>query len=1063
MKYASLSLLHLIMLGVLTSWVAATSLEFRRVPHSSARRSSGPSVHPRGTSGDGPGDNSITNHLDLRYSTNITLGGKDFVVLLDTGSTDLWVLPDDRDGGLYNITDIPVQLGYGGGSSGVEGPIAVASFQMGSFNVSQQAFLHVESYTGVTLKNFGIDGLLGLSFDFGTASPINQAVTARNATWGSSVLSNIFSQDGRNGSNFVALDLSRTDDLEDIDGGSFSIGEYAEPWKAVAQAPRLYQYPQGGDRWTTLLEGITVGGTPLNFSSLVRDAPDGRLVTLLDTGNARAHLPPNLRNDLYSRIPGAVTFTAEGQPRLWLIPCNTTTMVEFTFSGQRFPIHPLDLSYLSAPLTAGGQQYTACIGSIDGDDVPASQGYEVSLGDIFLRNVYSVGQNESPTKTGLLGHCKQQVFESHSLYHSFDFGDPNGTAAGQPYMQLLAQTDPANATAQVAPIRNRTMADLPPEIEPARLLELLKVEDPTISTATPPCRPFVRDKPPNPRTFVGIGVLVVYGQIHGPGVIVRLMATNALIRVTLLAFSILNLMQRLGLTRRPTSGDGPGNNRMNNHLDVRYSTNITLGGKEFVVALDTGSADLWVFPDDRGEGLYNITDIPVDMRYGDGSIGVNGTVAFASFQMGSFDVPQQAFLHVESANAPGLKEYGVDGLLGLGFSSAIVSPINQAVKGQWGQNATLGSTVLTNIFSQDGRNESNFIAFDLSRTDDLEDTDGGSFSIGEYADQWKAVAQAPKLYQYPQGGYWWTTLLDGITVGGTPLSLSSLLRGVPEGRLIAFIDTGDPAAVLQRNLANDLYSYIPGAATFSQGDSRVWIIPCNTTTIVEFTFGGQRIPIHPLDLSFIIQPVTVGGQNYTVCMASMPGDDGLTSSGIDMSLGTVFLRNVYSVFDFGDSDGTAAGQPYIQLLAKTDPAKATAQVALIRSRTMADLPPEIEPAKLVEMLSAEDPTIRPGNAPLSAASFSTQELPSAQESRSSVDKYGPAIIGLMAVNAVIGVILLALSVFNLLQRRGLARGTTKSALLYVPVKSHATSEQGIGSGRKHEDQLSTTGYSQLSV
>ncbi|RXW21445.1 hypothetical protein EST38_g4402 [Candolleomyces aberdarensis] len=493
-----------------------------------------------------------------------------------------------------------------------------------------------------------------------------------------------------------------------------------------------------------------------------------------------------------------------------------------------------------------------------------------------------------------------------------------------------------------------------------------------------------------------------------------------------------------------------------------YSTNITLGGKEFVVALDTGSTDFWVFPDDRGEGLYNITDIPVEMRYGDGTIWVNGTVAFASFQMGTFNVSQQAFNHVELFEAPGLREYGVDGLLGLGFDFLISSPINQAVKAQWGQNATSGSSVLTNIFSQDGRNGSNFIALDLSRIDDLEDTDGGSFSIGEYADQWKAVAQAPKLYQYPQGNYRWTTLLDGITVGGTPLNLSSLFRGVPEGRLIALLDTGDTSAVLPRNVQNDLYSSIPGAATFTQGGSRVWIIPCNTTTIVEFTFGGQRFPIHPLDLSFIIQPVTVGGQQYTICMASMYGEDGLTSSGFEVSLGDIFLRNVYSVFDFGDSDGTAAGQPYMQLLAKTDPAKATAQVAPIRSRTMAELPPEIEPAKLVELMSAEDPTIRP-NAPLSAASFSTQELSSAQESRSTVDKYGPVIVGLIAVNAVIGVVLLALSVLNLMQRRGLAGRPTRSTLHYVPVKSHATSEQGIGSGRRHEDQLSTTGYSQLSV
>ncbi|RXW21451.1 hypothetical protein EST38_g4404 [Candolleomyces aberdarensis] len=468
MKYASLSLSLLIVVGVSTSWVAATLLEFRRVPQSSTRgsllHSTSPGVHPRGTSGGGPGDNRITNHLDLIYSTNITLGGKDFVVLLDTGSTDLWVLPDDRAEGLYNITDIPVRMEYGGGSSWVEGTIAVASLQMGTFSVSQQAFLRVESFLDGGLKELGIDGLLGLSFDFVTASPINEAVTAQrglNTTWGSSVLKNIFSQDGRNGSNFIAFDLSRTDDLEDIDGGSFSIGEYADQWKAVAQAPKLYQHPPGSDRWTTLLEGITVGGTPLNLSSVFRGVPDGRLVALLDTGTPTALIPRSVQNDLYSRIPGAVTFTVEGQVQLWLMPCNTTTIVEFNFGGQRIPIHPLDLSFSPEIVTAGGQQYTACFGAMDGNDALASHGFEMSLGDTFLRNVYSV----------------------------YDFGDPNGTAAGQPYMQLLAQTEAADAMAQVASIRSRTMADLPPEIEPTRLLELLRAEGPTMSTAAPPSAP----------------------------------------------------------------------------------------------------------------------------------------------------------------------------------------------------------------------------------------------------------------------------------------------------------------------------------------------------------------------------------------------------------------------------------------------------------------------------------------------------------------------------------------------------------------------------------------------
>ena len=48
------------------------------------------------------------------------------------------VLPDDRPDGLYNISDITVRLLYGNGTDGADGTVAVASFQMGTFNVPQQ-------------------------------------------------------------------------------------------------------------------------------------------------------------------------------------------------------------------------------------------------------------------------------------------------------------------------------------------------------------------------------------------------------------------------------------------------------------------------------------------------------------------------------------------------------------------------------------------------------------------------------------------------------------------------------------------------------------------------------------------------------------------------------------------------------------------------------------------------------------------------------------------------------------------------------------------------------------
>ena len=120
-----------------------------------------------------------------------------------------------------------------------------------------------------------------------------------------------------------------------------------------------------------------------------------------------------------------------------------------------------------------------------------------------------------------------------------------------------------------------------------------------------------------------------------------------------------------------------------------------------------------------------------------------------------------------------------------------------------------------------------------------------------------------------------------------------------------------------------------------------------------------------------------------------------------------------------------------------------AQVAPIRNRTMADLAPEIEPAKLLELLVAEDPTISTATPPvgsLTTGTLSADELSSVQESRSSVDKYGPIIVGLLAVNAVVGVTVLAVSVLNLMQRRALARRSTRSGHHYVSVQSHAASD-----------------------
>ena len=63
---------------------------------------------------------------------------------------------------------------------------------------------------------------------------------------------------------------------------------------------------------------------------------------------------------------------------------------QFVHSGNEYFIHPLDLSTITKPLEIDGKQYVACTSSFMAADNWAGDAYEVSLGDAFLRNVYTM-------------------------------------------------------------------------------------------------------------------------------------------------------------------------------------------------------------------------------------------------------------------------------------------------------------------------------------------------------------------------------------------------------------------------------------------------------------------------------------------------------------------------------------------------------------------------------------------------------------------------------------------------------------------------------------------------
>ena len=172
--------------------------------------------------------------------------------------------------------------------------------------------------------------------------------------------------------------------------------------------------------------------------------------------------------------------------------------------------------------------------------------------------------------------------------------------------------------------------------------------------------------------------------------------------------------------------------------------------------------------------------------------------------------------------------------MGLGFDNPMLSPINDKIQSIYGSEQAWAASVLANIFQQNP-SQPNTIALELQRTGDLEDTDGGTFNIGDVEQEFSAVLNSPKLNQNPPGAGRWTTLLDGMKVNGKSVNIpQSSTQGVPSGNLVTLLDTGNPSLQLTSDMRDAIFSGISGAA---QDPSGTWAVACDTTTIVEFDFG----------------------------------------------------------------------------------------------------------------------------------------------------------------------------------------------------------------------------------
>ncbi|KAJ7169339.1 aspartic peptidase domain-containing protein [Mycena crocata] len=501
-----------------------------------------------------------------------------------------------------------------------------------------------------------------------------------------------------------------------------------------------------------------------------------------------------------------------------------------------------------------------------------------------------------------------------------------------------------------------------------------------------------------------------------------------------------------------------------NNRNSRYTAAIVIGGQVINVTLDSGSTDLWLDPPGGVSG-FDSTGVDHEIVYGDGSAFINGTIGLANISFAGYTIPRQAFINV-TTNV-GFNECGNDicGLVGLGFDHKDWG-ISKALTDGGYDGPVIGKSVLSSIFDQSPTPSLNrFFAISLSRLNDTS-SPHASLRIGEVEPAYEAVLSEPKRPVYPPGQTSWHVLTDGISVNGVKIYWPKNSRQTPPGSNRIGLDTGVPNLIMRKEVVDRIYSQVPGAVLATNttirkpywtADEDVWVVPCSTSIEFEASFGGQKYPIHPLDLTVMQTQRAPDGKDYTICSGAITNGGGNSDGEVEAQFGDSFLRNVYTVFSFGDND-TA---PYVQFLSQTNPREALQDFIAVRSQQLDKGAPELAPADLIALFDrASSPADSSSNSSSDSSSSDSSSIhidgacltnstststtgrvalaDASADSDFKASKYAPIIIGLLGANLLLLIVLVGLGVVSYVRggrTTGAARRSVSpsASIRYAPV------------------------------
>ncbi|XP_072841605.2 pepsin A isoform X2 [Pogona vitticeps] len=307
----------------------------------------------------------LENYMDIEYIGNIYIGTppQEFVVLFDTGSSNLWVPSvycsssacsnhnrfNPQSSSTYQGTDQSVSITYGTGS--MTGILGYDTVQVGGITVTNQIFGLSETEPGSFLYYSPFDGILGLAYP---------SISSSGAT---PVFDNMMSE------GLVSQDLFSVYLSSDEQSGSFVMfggvdtSYYTGSLNWVPLSSESY--------WEITLDSITMNGQSIACS--------GGCQAIIDTGTSLLAGPPNGISNIQYYIGASQSSNGE-----YYVSCsamNSLPDIVFTMNGIEFPV-PAS-AYL---LQSNGY----CQSAFESISIPTDSGELWILGDVFIRLYYVV-------------------------------------------------------------------------------------------------------------------------------------------------------------------------------------------------------------------------------------------------------------------------------------------------------------------------------------------------------------------------------------------------------------------------------------------------------------------------------------------------------------------------------------------------------------------------------------------------------------------------------------------------------------------------------------------------